>query len=109
VNRLRLSSLLVLAWACIQVAFLVAIGYGPGLHLGAWALCALSVALGVALWLQKPWARYSALIFSAALLVFYAVVSYRFGLCPRHTLRCYAKDLTQPVLIVGTVGLLIFP
>lgn len=109
VNRLRISSLLVLAWACIQVAFLVAIGYGPGHHLGAWALCALGVAVGVALWLQKPWARYSALIFSAALLVFYGVVTYRYGLCPRHTLRCYARELTQPVLILGTVGLLILP
>lgn len=108
-NRLQLSSLLVLAWASIQATFLVAIGYGPGLHLGAWALCAFGVALGVALWLQKPWARYSVLIFGAALLVFYAVVSYRYGLCPRGTLRCYAKDLTQPVLILGTVGLLILP
>ena len=82
---------------------------GLDFTLAAWALCALGIAVGVALWLQKPWARYSALLFSAALLVFYAVASYRYGLCPRHTLRCYARELTQPVLILGTVGLLILP
>jgi len=108
-NRAQWASLLTLAWSLIQAWSVLTIG--PRHHLVAWLLCGVFLAISAGLWLGTSWAKYSFLILGSVLVIIYVGAAYSFrGLpCGEHALSCYTYVMSQPVLLVATFAVLLFP
>jgi hypothetical protein len=109
-TRTRLASLLTLLWAVIQVCSLVFIGHYPPRHLIGWVLAVLFLVISGGLWFGKLWSRRLFFIVGSALVVSYAVIMSMSGFpCGRDSPGCYPWALSQPILVVATLVVLLWP
>ena len=108
--RARLASLLTVLWSVIQAWSLLLLHFYPSRHFVGWGLCAVSLTIAIGLWLAKPWARVSFLVFGGGFVIFYAAAYYLAVFPCDHDSSCNIPlVLSQPILMIATLGILFRP